>query len=194
MLCSTTCPNRCTRAGSRGGRWVAFVRRKLMAEVEGVRLLGGQLGQRMSAGDDAHRDPVRVGQVDGDAADASGSAAGLRAGRVGEPLDVGVLRGERECRRTATAAPRRMSTHGDACVGSAQMQFVGGVQHSVEPEGPGEGLGADQIRLLELQPGEVADLDHGVAERPGCSPRSAPCSLCRSLWASAWTVTMLSSL
>ena len=77
---------------------------QLVPEVEGVRLLRGQLGQFVCVGDDPDRDPVRIGQVHRDPADRLRQRASLRAGRAGEPLDVGLLlRGERGRRRTATA-------------------------------------------------------------------------------------------
>ena len=54
-----------------------------------------------------------------------------------------------------------------AGVGAAQLQLVGGAQHGGEAERAGERLGADQVRLLELQPGQVVHLDHRVARPPG---------------------------
>ena len=36
-------------------------------------------------------------------------------------------------------------------------------EHRAEAERPREGLGAGQVRLLELQPGQIADLDQRVA-------------------------------
>ena len=136
---------------------------QLVAEVEGVRLLRGQLGQLVGAGDDADRDPVRIGQVHRDAADRLWQRAGRRSGRAGKPLDVGlVLRGER-----GADEPRPRSAPDDharrAGIGSAKMKLVCGVQHRAEPERPREGFRADQVRFLELQPRQVADLDQGVA-------------------------------
>ena len=101
---------------------------------------------------------------------ASGSDRVVAPGRAGEPLDVGlVLCGERgptnrEC------VPRRTITHGRAGVGSAQVKLVGGVQHGGEAERPREGFRADQVWFLELQPGQIADLDQRVAGAPGVLP------------------------
>jgi hypothetical protein len=41
------------------------------------------------------------------------------------------------------------------------------VAHRDEPERPGELLGPAQIRLLELEPGQVENLDDGVLRAPG---------------------------
>ena len=60
-----------------------------------------------------------------------------------------------------------MITHGEpasvprSCSSSAVCSYRG------EPEGSGEGLGADQVRFLELEPGQVADLDQGVFRAAG---------------------------
>src|SRR5699024_1577946 len=52
-------------------------------------------------------------------------------------------------------------------IGAAQIQLVVCAGHGREPESRGERLGGDQIGLLELQPGEVADLDDRIRRTPG---------------------------
>jgi hypothetical protein len=46
---------------------------------------------------------------------------------------------------------------------TAQVQFVGVVPRRLEAKGPGERLGACQVGFVELQPGDVGDLDHRIA-------------------------------
>ena len=67
--------------------------------------------------------------------------------------------------------PRRRITHGASGVGAAQLQLVGGAQNGGEAERARERLGPVQVRLLELQPGDVGTLITGLRDRPGCSPR-----------------------
>ncbi len=84
------------------------------------------------------------------------------AGGVGEPEDVGGFGGPE---RGAEVGRLRSAAHdhtGCAAVGSAQLQLVRGPAHGGETEGVGESLGAGQVRLLELQPGQVRDLDRRI--------------------------------
>ena len=140
---------------------------QLVPEVEGVRLLCGQLGQLVHPGDDADRNPAGIGQFYRDAADGLWQRAGRPPGRAGEPLDVGlVLCGERWAHE-----PRMRSAADDharrAGVCSAKVKLVGGVQHRGEAERSREGFRADQVWFLEFQPGQIADFDQGVAGAPG---------------------------
>ena len=117
----------------------------------------------MGAGDDTDRHPVRVGQVHRHATDRLRQRADVCVRRVGEPSNVRLVgRGE------AGPAKRDRGAVSDdharrAGVGTAQVQLVGGVQRRAESERSGEGLGVDQVRFLELQPGQVTDFDHGIA-------------------------------
>ena len=143
---------------------------QLMPEVEGVRLLRGQLGQLVHPGDDADRNPAGIGQFYRDAADGLWQRAGLPPGRAGEPLDVGpVVGGER-----GADEPRPRPAPDDharrAGIRSPKLKLVRGVQHRAEAERPREGFRADQVWFLELQPGQIADLDQGVAGAPGVLP------------------------
>ena len=70
--------------------------------------------------------------------------------------------------------PRMRSAADDharrAGVRSAKVKLVRGVQHRGEAERPREGFRADQVWFLEFQPGQIADLDQGVAGAPGVLP------------------------
>ena len=137
--------------------------REFVPEVEDVRLLAGQRGQLVRAGDHPDRDPARVGQVDGDPAEALRQRLASAPGGVGQPQHVGLVRGpERRADepRPRTAAHEHARRAG---VGAAQLQLVGGAPHRGEPERAGERLGAVQVRLLELQPGQVGTLMTGFA-------------------------------
>ena len=97
---------------------------QLVPEVEGVRLLCGQLGQLMHSGDHADRNPAGIGQFYRDPADGLWQRAGRPPGRAGEPLDVGlVLCGERRAHK-----PRLRSAADDharrAGVRSAKVKLV----------------------------------------------------------------------
>ena len=58
-------------------------------------------------------------------------------------------------------------------IGAAQLQLIGRRTHRSETERVGESAGAGQVRLLELQPGQVPNLDRRVG-RSAAAPRSAP--------------------
>ena len=45
----------------------------------------------------------------------------------------------------------------------AQLDLVGTTVYHLKPEGRRKRLGARQVRLLELQPGDVDGLDHGIS-------------------------------
>ena len=47
-------------------------------------------------------------------------------------------------------------------IGAAQLQLIGRRTHRGETERVGESVGAGQVRLLELQPGQVPNLDRRV--------------------------------
>ena len=99
---------------------------------------------------------------------ASGSGRDACAGRVGEAQHVGlVLRRERGARRTVMRAPRRTITHGApasvprSCSSSAVRSAV------VKPNAWANASARVEVGLLELQPGDVGDLDHRIARPPG---------------------------
>lgn len=52
--------------------------------------------------------------------------------------------------------------HGEAGEGAAQPQLALGAGGNREAEVTGEDLGPVQVGLLELQPGQVGHLDHGI--------------------------------
>ena len=63
---------------------------------------------------------------------------------------------EPRTRATADQHARR------AGVAATQVQLVVGAQRDAEPERQRERLRLLEVRLLELQPDDVVDLDHGV--------------------------------
>ena len=113
VLCSTTCPNRCTRAGSRGGRCVALVRRNSCPKLKVCGCCAGSSANSCVPGDHANWNPVRIGQVHRDPTDASGRARVRRAGRAGEPLDIGPVSAANAGPANRDRGPRRMITQGE---------------------------------------------------------------------------------
>ena len=142
-----------------------------------------QRGQVVRARDDADRDAARVDQVDREAADATRAAADGRARGVGQAEHVDlVVRGEGGSDEPRPRAPAQDHAR-RAGVGAAQVQLVGGAQRGREAEGVREGLGADQVGLLELQPGDVAHFDHGVAGPAGVLALAGALLAVQVLWA-----------
>ena len=170
MDCSTTCPRRWTLAGSRGGRWVALLR---ATSCPAFTVCAGWLG---SAGSSwvpfTTRTSTPLGSVRSTVIPPrlSGSFVTFGAGRVGEPQDVGGFGGpERGAQVRRPRTPAHDHT-GCAAVGPAQLQLVRRPAHGGETERVGKSLGAGQVRLLELQPGQVLDLDRRVGRPAGVLP------------------------
>ena len=96
----------------------------------------------------------------------SGSGRARGARRLGQPQQVGlVVRGEGGADESRARTPPNDHAR-SAGVGAAQMQLVVGAQRGGEAERVSEGLGAGQVGLLELQPGDVVHLDHRIAGPP----------------------------
>ena len=87
-------------------------------------------------------------------------------GRIGQPQQVGVFGGDKSradeprTRATADQHARR------AGVAATQVQLVVGAQRDAEPERQRKRLRFLEVRLLELQPDDVVDLDHRVGRAP----------------------------
>jgi hypothetical protein len=130
----------------------------------------GSPASSCGVGHDTYRNPARIDQVHRDSADALRKLRHLDAGDVGQTHHVRGVRGAER----GTDVPRPCTASYDdarrAGVGAAQLELVGGVAHRDEPERPGELLGPAQIRLLELEPGQVENLDHGVLRTPRVLP------------------------
>ena len=111
--------------------------------------------------------PLGSDQIDGRARRWIPAAPDGRARRIGEAQHVDfVLRPERgsDETRPGTAAQDHTRRTG---IGSAQVHLVGGAQCCGEAEGLRERLGAPEVWFLELQPGDVGDLDHRIARPSG---------------------------
>ena len=138
--------------------------------VDGLRRLARQRGQLVGAVHHPDQDPARVGQIDRDPAEAVRKLRNLRAGRVGEPQDVGGFGGpERGAQVRRPRSPAHDHT-GCAAIGPAQLQLVRRPTHRAETERMRKSLRAGQVRLLELQPGQILGLDRRV----GCPTRVLP--------------------
>jgi hypothetical protein len=137
------------------------------AGVVHQRLLHGCLGQGVHAGDHPDRGAARIGEVDGQPADHLGQCPRDGAGLVGHPQHIDLVGGlQREADEPGVRAVAQQHA-GRAGVGAAQVELGGGAQRGLESEGPGERLGAGQVGLLELQPGQSLNFDDRVAGPPG---------------------------
>jgi hypothetical protein len=134
-----------------------------VAEVEHVRRLrGGQCLELMGARHYAHGQPARVDQINGHTAQGVWQRAHGGPGRVGKPQQIGLLGGHEgwpEELLALAAADQHARRTG---VATAQVQLVLRAQRRGETEGVGKRLGFDQVRLLELQPEDVVDLDDRI--------------------------------
>lgn len=119
-------------------------------------------GKVVHACDHSHGDTARIGQPNGYPAERLGQCVDGGTGAVGKPQDVDLVgRSQRHPPEAgAIAAPEEHAWR--SRVGAAQMHPAGFAQRDPEAEGAGEGLGADEVRLLELQPGDVGHPDHRI--------------------------------
>ena len=129
-------------------------------EVHGQRGAFGQRGQFRDAVDHAHRVPAGVAQQHAVAAPVRGDRP---AGAAGQPVEViAGGRPEGSPRETGTRAAAHHQARGRRPPAAQQQRLRGTVRHG-EAEVGVEPLGAVQVRLLELQPGQPGHLDQGVA-------------------------------
>ena len=134
----------------------------VVTEVEHLGRLPRKRCELVGVGNHAHHCPARVGQVDGESADALGQLLDLRSGGVSQPHHVSGVGGP----EGSAQVPRARSSADDharcAGVGPAQLELVGGPAHGGEPERVREPLRSGQVGLAELQPGQIEHLDDGV--------------------------------
>ena len=142
-----------------------MARSTLGTEVEGLRRLSRQRGELTSARDHANRHTAGIGQIHREAADRIGQRAWLRAVGGGQPPHIGLVgRQERRADESRCCAAADEHTR-RARIAATQIQLVAAARHRREAERMRKRLGANQIRLLEFQPGKVVDLDHRI-QRP----------------------------
>ena len=116
----------------------------------------------MGARHHAHRQPAGVDQIDGHPAQRLRQRAHGGPGRVGQPHQIGLFGGhERRPEELLALALADQHTR-RAGVAAPQVQLVVGAQRRGETECMGERLGLGQVRLLELQPDDVLDLDDRI--------------------------------
>ncbi len=113
--------------------------------------------------------PVGSTQIDGHAADAFLAAAGAGAGRLGEAEQVGLVLSLKAAPRNLLRVPRRTITHGaPASVPRSCSSFA--VRSTVAKPNALAKASAAEVGLLELQPGDVVNLDDRIAGAPGMLP------------------------
>ncbi len=139
----------------------------LPAGVEHQRPLPRQLRQFLDTGDHPQRNPGRIPQVHADAAAGAAQLTHRRVVRRRQLVHVGAVGGlERRChepRLRALADHHAVRAH----PGAAEIQGIGRARGRVEAEGVCEPLGRVEVRLLELHPRQVLDLDHRVLRPAG---------------------------
>ena len=171
---SATCPSRSISAGRRAGRWVALARTGPASDCPkfiGSGARSGSAGQLRDAVDHAHRVPAGVAQQHGVAAPVRGDRP---AGTAGQPVQViagGRLEGRPD--KTGLRAAAHHQARGSRLPAAQQQRLRGAVRHG-EAEIGVEPLGAVQVRLLELQPGQPGRLDQGIARPAWVLPGPRP--------------------
>jgi hypothetical protein len=147
---------------------------ELIAEIEDVGLLAGERGRIMQSGNDFDRGSVGVDEVDRLAADVLRQPHGRHAGLVRQAQQIRLVVGaEGEAAEPGVgSAPDDHA--GRPGVGSAQMKFTRVDGGGGEPEGAGESRRAGDVGLVELEPGEVCDLDHRVTRPAGVFSAQRP--------------------
>ena len=116
----------------------------------------------MKPGDDFDVIAARVDQTDRLPADAVRQPDRGGTGPVGQSHQIGlVVDAESETPEPGHRAPPDDHAR-PAGVGPPQVQFLRGDGRGLEPERAGEGGGPGQVRFVELQPGQVGDLDHRI--------------------------------
>ena len=138
-----------------------------MAEVEHVRRLrGGQCLEPVGARHHPHRQPAGVDQINGHPAQRLRQRANAGPGRVGQPHKIRLLGGHKGRPEELLALAAADQHTRRPRVAAPQVQLVVGAQRRGETKGVGKRLGLDQVRLLELQPENVVDLDDRVGRAP----------------------------
>ena len=138
----------------------------LVPEVVALDGLGGQRRQVVGVGDHADWHAAGVDEVDRDPTDAWGKLPHLGPGRVRQPSDVRRVGGPEGRAKVLRAWPAAHDHTRRPGVASPQLELVGGLPDSGEPERLREPFRGREVRLAELEPGKVVDLDDGV---PGSS-------------------------
>ena len=134
-----------------------------MTEVEHVRgLCSGQRLELVGARHHANRQPAGVDQINGQPAQRLRQLSHRGPGRVGQPHQIGLLGGDKRRPEELLALAAADQHTGRAGVAAAQVQLVVGAQRRGETESVGKRLSLDQVRLLELQPEDVLDLDDRI--------------------------------
>ena len=172
---STTWPSRSISAARRAGRWVALTR-------------AGSARSSAAAG----RARAAPGSSGTPWTTRTGNPLGSRS-RTAWPPQCAVTvppvpRASRSRSSRAAAwkaapanrarGPRRTTRHGGAACRPRSTSVSGVRSATVKPKSARNRSAAVQVRLLELQPRQPGHLDQRIRDRPGCSPGSAPASLC----------------
>ena len=144
---------------------------QFVSEVEDVRRLRGQRGQLVCPATTRTGSPLGSTRSTADPTDGSPAAVLVVVpGGVGQAQHVDLVRVLNAVPTNRDAVPRRRITQGApasvprSCSSSAVRSTV------AKPKACGERLGASQVGLLELQPGDVGDLDDRIARPSGVLP------------------------
>ena len=167
--CTTRWPRRCTRAGTRSGTLGgvdALQRRCPTLKTCGV---AGPAAPAARACRRPRAPASRWGR--------SGRPTGRRWTPAAAARRLPVLSASRSTSTSSPArnatpvnrvrGPRRTITHGAPASVPRNCSSSGRALCRLEAEGPRERLGAGQVGLLELQPGDVDDLDHRISGPAG---------------------------
>ena len=159
-------PSRCTRVGTRGGRWVVLARTTSWPKLNTCGCWAGSASSWWVP--DTTRSASPLGSTSSTATPPRARAAGHAS-----PQQIGLLGGD-ERRPDEPRARAAADQHARrAGVGAAQVQLVLGAQRG-ETERRGERLGPGKIRFSNSSQPTSWTLMTGLAERPGCSPAGRP--------------------
>lgn len=176
------------------GRTLGCVRATVIGtEVEDQRLLLGQLGQLLGAVHDPDRQARGIEQGDRLPTARYADVPDGTAGGTGQPVEVGPLgRAERRSDE-AGRTPLRITMHGEPAKVPRSHSSPSVRAAIAKPKSRAKTSAWSRSGFSNSSQARSAALITGFRDRPGCSPRKAPCSLWRSWWG-VWGAALLTGV
>ena len=124
VVCTTRWPRRCTRAGTRAGRWLALMRCASSPTLNVWGCWPGSSGSSCMPATTRTGHPAGVDQVDRQSAEGLRQRPRANAGFVGQPQHVGLVAGPKGDAAESRARPPPHDHARCARVGAAQLELV----------------------------------------------------------------------